>query len=166
MDPKEPFQENSRLHDALSAFLGAIAVVVLVTSPWNIDTTGPDPFYKGPMIFPLMALSLMILAAIPAAVRLFNPSPGAGWSLDGEGRPLRTLVVLGFLIAHLFGLKLVGLEMSSLSFLMGALFYLKYRRSWHLIAIPILVTAVMTLVFKHFLQVWFPTPWILEWFEG
>jgi hypothetical protein len=163
---KEPFNAGSRLHDVLSAFLGAFAAVVLITSPLNVDTSGPDPFYKGPLIFPLMALSLMVLAAIPAAARLLRPSPGATWRLDGEGRPIKTLFVLALLIAHLFGLKLVGLEASSLSFLMGALFYLNYRRPLHLFLIPIIVTVVMTLVFKHFLQVWFPTPWIMEWFEG
>jgi len=163
---KALFNAGSRLHDALSVFLGAFAAGVLITSPLNVDTSGPDPFYKGPLIFPIMALSLMVLAALPAAGRLLRPPAGAAWRLDGEGRPVKTFFILVFLVAHLFGLRLVGLEASSLLFLMGGFYSLNYRRPVHLLLIPILLTGIMTLVFKHFLQVWFPTPWLMEWFEG
>jgi hypothetical protein len=59
--------------------------------------------YKGPLIFPLLALALMILASLPAAWRLITPQEGASWQLDDAGMPLKTIVVLGFLILFLSG---------------------------------------------------------------
>ena len=60
-----------------------------------MDTEGPDPFYKGPLIFPIMVPSIMIIASLPACKRLISPPEGNSWRLDGEGFPLKTLVVLG-----------------------------------------------------------------------
>ncbi len=162
----EKFHEDSRVHDLLAASLGAFAAMVLISSPWNVDTSGPDPFYKGPLIFPILILSLMILASLPAVRRLMSPPEEASWRLDGQGRPYKTLVVLGLLSANLFGLRLIGLEASTFLFLLISIYYLRHRRPLVFLLTPLVVTGLVVLVFKHFLQVWFPTPLLVEWLGG
>lgn len=153
----------SRVHDLFSALLGAFAAVCLLTSPWNVDTEGPDPFYKGPLIFPIMVLSMMILASLPACKRLFSPTDGSSWQLDGDGYPKKTLLVLGLLIAMLVGLNLIGLEMSAFAFLGVSLYLLGHRGPLKLVVLPLIMTGLIVLIFKHFLDVFFPTPLIAEW---
>jgi len=152
------------VHDLFAALLGAAAAAVLISTPWQVDTSGPDPFYKGPLIFPLLVLVLMIVASLPAVWRLLNPPPGAGWHLDGAGVPVKTAVVLGLLVTYLFGLRLVGLEFSSWAFLFVSLVFLGHRSPLQLILIPLIVTGLVVVIFKHVLGVFFPTPLLLDWF--
>lgn len=158
-------ETQSRVHDLLAASLGGLAALALISSPWNVDTTGPDPFYKGPLIFPLLVLSLMILASLPGAWRLIRPPEGAAWRFDGQGFPLKTLVVLGLLLAALLGLKIFGLEASGLGFLMISLRYLGHRGLVRTVLVPLILVGLVVLVFKHFLGVFFPTPLVVEWFS-
>lgn len=160
------FSANSRTHDLLAVCIGAFAAVVLATSPLNVDTSGPDPFYKGPLIFPLLVLSLMILAAVPAAWRLLRGVPGARWYLDGAGWPVKTLLVLGLLVAQLCCLPIIGLEASGLIFLVAALYLLGVRQPARLFVLPLVVNGLLVLVFKYMLDVWFPTPLLVEWLGG
>jgi hypothetical protein len=51
-------------------FLGLLAMGLLLSSPWQVDTSGPDPFYKGPLLFPLMVLSLIAATVLIALVPL------------------------------------------------------------------------------------------------
>jgi len=157
---------QSRVHDLLAAVLGAFAAVCLITSPWNVDTEGPDPFYKGPLIFPIMVLSMMILACLPACKRLFSTAQGSSWQLDGEGWPQKTLFVLGLLIAMLAGLNLIGLEVCAFAFLSLSLFLLGHRGPIKLVVLPLVMTGLIVLIFKHFLDVYFPTSLIAEWLWG
>jgi hypothetical protein len=159
-------EPSSRFHDLFATFLGAFAAVVLLSSPWNVDTSGPDPFYKGPLIFPLLTLSLMLLASLPAVWRLMRPPEGASWQLDGSGPPIKTGVVLCFLVAFLFGLVFVGLEVSSWGFLFVSLYFLGHRTALKLTLIPLIVTGLVVLIFKHFLGVFFPTPHLVDLFTG
>ncbi|UCD79329.1 MAG: tripartite tricarboxylate transporter TctB family protein [Desulfobacterales bacterium] len=156
-------KERSRFNDLFSAFLGAFAAFALITSPWNVDTEGPDPFYKGPLIFPVLVLSMMILASLPAWVRLLTPAADSAWQLDGKGFPKKTLVVLGLLIAMLVGVGMIGLEISAWLFLCITLYYLGHRGALKLVVLPLVITGLIVLVFKHFLGVFFPTPLVVEW---
>lgn len=155
-------KNQSRVHDLFSALLGAFAAICLITSPWNVDTEGPDPFYKGPLIFPIMVLSMMILASLPACKRLFSSADGSSWQLDGDGYPKKTLLVLGLLITMLVGLNLIGLEVSAFAFLGVSLYLLGHRGPLKLIVLPLVMTGLIALIFKHFLDVFFPTPLIAE----
>jgi hypothetical protein len=157
--------QSSRLHDLFATFLGAFAAIVLVSIPWQVDTSGPDPFYKGPLIFPLLALSLMIIASLPAVWRLVKPSEGASWRLDGEGVSQKSTIVLGGLITFLVGLMFIGLECSSWGFLFTLLYYLGHRTPRTLILVPLIVTGLIVLIFKHVLGVFFPTPLIMDFFN-
>jgi hypothetical protein len=154
---------ESRIHDLLAVVLGAFAALSLITSPWNVDTEGPDPFYKGPLIFPILVLSMMILASLPACLRMARPPLGAGWRLDGDGLPLKTLAVLVLLGLSLSAIPVIGVEVSALGFLVAGLRLAGHRGPVRLILVPLVVTGLVVLVFKHFLGVFFPTPFLLEW---
>ncbi len=154
---------KSRVHDLFSALLGAFAAFCLITSPWNVDTEGPDPFYKGPLIFPIAVLSMMILAALPACKRLLTTAGQGARSPEGRGFPYKTLMVLGMLIAVLAGLNLIGLEISAFVFLGVSQYCLGHRGPLKLIVLPLVMTGLIVLTFKYFLGVFFPTPLVAEW---
>lgn len=156
-------ERDSRIHDLFGAFLGAVAAVILISTPWQVDTTGPDPFYKGPLIYPLLVLSLMILAALPSVWRLARPQENASWVHDGGGFPVKPLVVFIFLIGFLVGLAIIGLRASSLLFLGSSLYYLEQRRLIVIVLVPVIVTGLVYLIFKFFLDIYFPTPLLVEW---
>lgn len=161
-----PVASESKVHDLLSVVLGGLAAGVLISSPWQVDTSGPYPFYKGALIFPLLVLSLMVLASLPAVCRLLSPPAGASWRLDGAGAPSRPLMILGCLVAYLIGLRLVGLEISALLFLAGSLYLLGHRSVLTLVGVPLIVTGVVAVIFKYLLQVYFPAPLLFDWLWG
>jgi hypothetical protein len=153
---------KSRIHDLFGMILGAFALAMLLSIRWQIDTSGPDPFYKGPMIFPLLVLSLILGASLPSVWRMVQPVEFSSWRLDGQGFPKKSLRVLGLLILYLVGLAYLGLELSTSVFLFISL-WIVGQRSWaKLLGIPICVTALLFFVFKYFLDVWFPTPVLWE----
>jgi len=157
---------ESRSHDLFTVVLGAFAAGVLISSPWQVDTSGPYPFYKGALIFPLLALGLMVLASIPSALRMLNPPEGTFWRIDGEGVPSKTLLVFLLLVAFLAGLPVLGLEISSILFLGITLYYLGHRSPKVFIFIPLILTGVNYILFKYLLDVYFPPPLLYGFFGG
>ncbi len=158
----EEHNPHSRIHDLLGAGLGLAALGLLLSSPWQVDTAGPDPFYKGPLIFPLLVLSLLLGASLPSMYRLCRPPAGASWRLDGQGFPAKGLPALGLLVLFLAGLPTVGLEITTWLFLFCCMCLLGQRSLGKLIGLPTAVTVILSLVFKVFLDVWFPSPLLWE----
>ncbi|MEX1299250.1 MAG: tripartite tricarboxylate transporter TctB family protein [Desulfotignum sp.] len=154
---------NSRTHDLLGSVLGIGALILLVLSPWLVDTTGPDPFYKGPLLFPLITLGLILTGALPSLVRLFRPGE-AQWHLDGLGLPVRAAKVLACLVLFLAGLMVFGLEISTLAFLAAGLKLVGQDSRVKMILVPLLVTVLLAVIFKQFLGVWFPEPLLMSFF--
>lgn len=160
----QEFNPDSRTHDLFGAGLGLLALIVLISIPWNVDASGPDPFYKGPLIFPIIVLTIMMAASVPAVIRLLRPVAGSVWTLDGQGWPIKTGIVLLMLIAALVGIIVIGMEVSSLLFLLIALRYLGQTGWLRGLVIPVLVAGTIVIVFKYFLGVFFPEPLIMQWF--
>ncbi len=158
--------DHSRSHDLFGALLGLAALAMLLLSPWQVDTTGPDPFYKGPLLFPLMVLGLTLAGSLPSMWRMIRPLAGSSWYLDGRGFPRRPMVMLCLLILFLAALPLVGMEAATWLFLTIALKYLKQDGPMKLLLIPALVTLILYLVFKFFLDIWFPEPLVMDWFHA
>jgi hypothetical protein len=158
-DPK------SRGSDILAALLGLLGAGLLLSTRWEVDVSGPYPFYKGPLIFPLIVLSLMVLAGLPALWRLIQAVAGASWSVAGLGMPSRPLVLLALMVLFTFGIGAVGLEVSSFLFMSIAFYYLGYRDVTRLILIPLIGTVALVVVFKYFLGVYFPSPFVFGWFR-
>jgi hypothetical protein len=159
-DPKR------RGSDILAALLGLLGAGLLVSTRWEVDVSGPYPFYKGPLIFPLIALSLMVIAGLPAIWRLLQAAAGESWSVAGLGMPSRPLVLLALMILFAFGIGAVGLEISSFLFMSIAFYYLGHRDVMRLILIPSIGTVVLAVAFKYFLGVYFPSPLVFGWFSG
>ena len=154
---------KSRVHDLLGSIFGIIAIILLVVSPYQVDTSGPDPFYKGPLIFPILVFILMALGAMPSMWRLIKPEAGASWYLDGYGKPKNNMIILVLLVLYLFGLIVFGLEFSTWLFLVVSLKLVKQDSLLKIALFPLLVTLILYLVFRVFLDVWFPQPLIVEW---
>jgi hypothetical protein len=159
----KPGSLNSRTHDLLGSVLGIGALALLVLSPWLVDTKGPDPFYKGPLLFPLITLGLILAGSIPSLLRLIRPKD-AQWHLDGLGWPVRAAKVLACLVLFLGGLMVFGLEISTLVFLGVALKLVGQDSRLKMILVPLLVTVILTVIFKQFLGVWFPEPLAMRFF--
>ncbi len=155
---------SSRVHDLFGSLLGVFALVMLITIKFQIDTSGPDPFYKGPLIFPLIILSIMLAGSLPSIWAMIKPHTNASWFLDGDGIPYRTMVVAGLLAFYPLGLTYLGLEITTWTFLFTGLKIVKQDSTIKLVGIPIVITTVIYLVFKFFLDIWFPTPLLFELF--
>ena len=59
-----------------------------------------------------------------------------------------------------------NLEVSSWLFLTITLYYLGHRGVLKLVVLPLVMTGLIVMVFKHFLGVFFPTPLIADWLWG
>jgi len=158
----EDKKERSRIEDLVRAILGICAAGILISSPWNVDTSGPEPFYKGPLIFPIIALGIMVLASLPSIWRLLRSTAEVPWALGKYSIPYKTGLILLLLIAFLVAIPWLGLELSSLIFLGVSLKVLGYRSPIKGILLPLLMTALLWLVFKQLLGVFFPIPRLWE----
>lgn len=153
-------KSKSRAHDLFAALLGALGAFLLISTRWEVDTSGPYPFYKGPLLFPLLALSLMVLAALPAAWRLIKPDPESTWHVDGLGGPGKSATMFVVVVAYLAGIALMGLEISSLLFVSGSLYWLGYRSPKYLLGLPLAYVLIIYFLFKRLLGLYFPTPYL------
>lgn len=149
-------------HDALAAGFGLVATALLVASPWLVDRSGPEPFYKGPLIFPLLALGLVVAGAVPAAVRLIvAAATGRGvlrdlaWPWTG----IKLLVLMCFFPA---ALAFIGLEATAVLFTFAGLWIAGYRHPGKAAAVAVAMAVVLHGAFKTILDVWFPSPWVME----
>lgn len=157
---------RSRMHDLLGTVLGVLSAAILISSRWQVDASGPYPFYKGPLIFPLLALTLMLLASLPSVWRLLNPAGGSAWRLDGHGAPRRPAVLLLLMILFSFSILALGLGVPCLLFAGSGLYYLGHRGVSSLLILPCICALAMVLIFKYALGVYFPPPLIWQWIGG
>jgi len=148
-------QDNRAHQDALGAFLGLFCAVMLAVSPWQIDLDVPYPFYKGPLLMPLLVLSMGVLASLPSWNRLIRNRKKDVLHLSVPRKPLCMLAVAAL---YPLGIKTVGLEAATIIVLGTELFLAGLRD----IKIAALVTAGVTvlfwIVFRRLLDVYFPEP--------
>jgi Tripartite tricarboxylate transporter TctB family len=154
---------TSRTHDALAAGIGAAALGLLVGAPWLVDTSGPEPFYKGPLIFPLIALALVIVGAAHPAFRLARDS-GRRWFVDGRGVPWTGIGVFVLMCFFPTAIRLIGLGPAALVFVFAGLLAAGYRRLFMALAVAAATALILHLAFIAFLDIWFPEPAIMSWF--
>jgi tripartite tricarboxylate transporter TctB family protein len=157
---------RSRAHDALGAGIGAVALGLLIGAPWLVDQSGPDPFYKGPLIFPLIALALTVLGAVPSAVRLVRDRRTTSWFVDGRGVPWTAIGLFALMVFFPSAIRFAGLGPASFVFVFAGLTIVGYRRPLRALAIAAGVALCLHLAFISFLDIWFPTPLLVELFEG
>ena len=155
---------RSRAHDALGAGIGAVALGLLIGAPWLVDQSGPDPFYKGPLIFPLIALALTVLGALPCAVRLIRDRHTRSWFIDGRGVPWPAMALFVLMAFFPTAIRFAGLGPASFVFVFAGLMIVGYRKPLQDLAIAAGVALCLHLAFISFLDIWFPTPVLLELF--
>ena len=135
-------------HETLAAGIGLAAAVLLILSPWLVDRSGPDPFYKA-------------LSAVPAILRLLCHRVGLPFHVDGNGFPGRAAALFVLMCLYPLGISAIGLSAATfLAVLIGLL--MVYRRPWQSVAIAAIMTLTVHLAFKTFLDIWFPAPWLFE----
>lgn len=154
---------KSRYHDLVAAILGSISIILLVTLKMHIGQPAANyPFYKGPTIFPLIVLSIMAISSLPAIYRLIRPNIDSSWNLDNMGWPQKPVITLIILVVFfIFGIIGIGVEVSVFLYLLISYFMLGYRNYRVSLLLPLVYTAILILIFKYFLRIWFPEPLIL-----
>ena len=158
-----PAPETSRTDGAFAALVGLAALGLLAASPFLVDTSGPDPFYKGPLIFPIVALSIAVLGAAPSTLAGLR---AARWRIDGRGFP--SAAVRLFLLASLFApaIAAVGLDLATFVFVALGLALVGDRRPGRLLLAAAGITGAVDLAFVSALDIWFPSPWLWPWLTG
>jgi hypothetical protein len=156
---------RSRSHDLLGALLGSFCIFMLVIAPWQIDLDVSYPFYKGPFLMPILALSIGVLASLPSWYRLLFKGRGRSWSLDGAGAPRKPFLMLLTAILYPVGIICVGLEIATVLILSVELYIAGQRNKKVLIFVPLIVSALFWLVFRRMLDVYFPEPLLLYFFS-
>jgi hypothetical protein len=146
--------------DLLGGGIGIGALFLLVLSPWLVDSSGPDPFYKGPLIFPLIVLAVTVAGALPSIVRIAR-SGRLSPRIDGNGFP--RLAASLFLLMCLFPLAIgaIGLQPATALIVFAGL-KLVGRSIWEAAVIAAALTLAIHLAFRTFLDIWFPAPWLIE----
>jgi hypothetical protein len=145
--------------------LGALGALLLILTPGQVVPRGLYPFYKGPRIFPMLSLSLVVLASLPATFRLLKGRSGTTWRVDGHGMPRTAAIFLAISIAFLFGITWIGLELSCFLYLAICLYWLGHRSPARYLGISVIYTAVVVLIFKVALGLYLPSPLIHRLFE-
>jgi hypothetical protein len=155
-----------RSQDAVASVIGVAALGLLIGSPWLVDTAGPDPFYKGPLIYPMLVLGLTLAGALPAVWRL-------GLALLNGERPdlrlrmaARTALVFVALCGFPFAIAFAGLQLATFSFALLGLWLAGFRRPLASLVIAAGLTLVVHLAFIEFLDIWFPAPDLFELLGG
>lgn len=148
-------------HDALAAAIGCAALFLFALSPWLVDRSGPEPFYKGPLIFPMMVLATIVAGAMPAIWRMVLRPAAHPLRVDGDGFPVRGAVLFLLMCFYPAAIAAVGLEVATfLALMLGLL--VTGRGFPQSTAIAAGLTALSWLAFKAFLDIWFPQPWLFD----
>ena len=152
-------------NDLLGTALGVFCALMLAVAPWQIDLDVPYPFYKGPLLMPLIALTLGVLASIPSCVRCTRR-----FLTDVRQErflpPLKTTLLFFCALLYPCAIFLAGLEVATLVIL-GLLLFINGIRAWYiLVFVPAAVTLIFWLVFRCLLDVFFPEPLIIHLLMG
>jgi len=157
--------EKSKSSDLFLVILGAVGALLLILTPYQVPSPRLYPFYKGPRIFPILSLSLVILASLPATVRLIRGRSGTSWRVDGYGMPVKAALFLAVSLLLMFAISWIGLEISCFFYLAGCLYWLGHRSPARFLGISIIYTAVLVIIFKYVLGLYLPEPLLLKLFQ-
>lgn len=148
-------------HDTLALVVGGTALVLLLLSPWLVDRSGPEPFYKGPLIFPVMVLATIVAGALPAMVRTARNPPRSPFHFDGAGFPARGAALFVLMCFYPVAISAAGLEIATFAAIFLGLL-VTGRKPVHSAIIAAGMTILTYLAFKQSLDIWFPQPWLFD----
>ncbi len=156
---------SSFKHDMLGAALGGFCALMLALCPWQIDFDVPYPFYKGPLLMPLIALSLGVLASIPSWIR-FAGNFSAAVRQEKFSLPPKTVLLFFCALLYPGAILFAGLEPATLVILALLLAVNGIRNRYVLLGVPVAVTFIFWLVFRCLLDVFFPEPILIHLLMG
>jgi hypothetical protein len=143
------------------------ALIALAVLPWAIEKGRRDlGWVQEPWSWPFIALSIGLLGGAIQPVRLWVLSKRSGFgaaarnAFDGMGAAL--VYAVAFLV-YLGGISVLGFTIASAIF-MQALYWMSGLRGGKWPWIAFLVTLGFVLAFRVGLDIWFPTPPILQLF--
>ncbi len=154
--------EPTSASDYCQAGLGLTGLILIGLSPWQLGLfeTG-EGWYRGDLLVPFISLGIMVLASIPAWVRLWQKR-GRKFEADKEGLMLSTLYIFIFMLIFIGGLIFVGV-VPSILILMPVTLYLLGQRNWLIISISTaVITTLAWLFFIKILDLYFPDPLLFE----
>ncbi|MEW5421068.1 tripartite tricarboxylate transporter TctB family protein [Amorphus sp. 3PC139-8] len=151
--------------DALATLIGLAALGLMVTAKSHVDVSGPDPFYKGPLIFPLIALAITAAGAVPAAARLLRAPRSASQAIRVR-LPPRPLLLFVLACFYAPAIAVAGLDASTFAFLFAGLLLAGYLKPLRALLTAAIVTLLMHLAFITVLDIWFPAPTLWSAFGG
>ena len=154
-------QENQVHQDVLAAALGAFCALMLAISPWQIDLDVPYPFYKGPLLMPLLILTMGTLASLPSWRRLLMNRKSRSFHVSVPRKALCMFVVVALFPVCI---KFAGLELATIVILSAELFLAGQRNIKIIAIVTACVTILFWIVFRQLLDVYFPEPLILSLF--
>ncbi|MCU0594644.1 MAG: tripartite tricarboxylate transporter TctB family protein [Desulfobacterota bacterium] len=157
--------EKNKSSDLFILILGALGAILLIVTPYQVPSPRLYPFYKGPRIFPILSLSLVVLASLPATFRLLRGRSGKTWRVDGYGMPVKAALFLAVSVLFMFAITWVGLELSCFLYLAGCLYWLGHRSPVRYLGISVIYTAVLVILFKVVLGLYLPEPLLLKLFQ-
>ena len=161
----EPTKEQTQFRqDLIGTALGLFCLAMLALAPVQIDLDVPYPFYKGPLLFPMIALSIGVLASLPSICRLARGL--ARGERAGFVFPRKAALMFCLAVLYPVGIMLVGLEAATLVILFLELLVCGVRRPVLLAGIPIGMAVLFWLVFRRLLDVYFDEPLIMTLIGG
>lgn len=151
-------KQSALANDITEAAFSLGAALLLAGSPWLVDTSGPYPFYKGPLLFPLIALAITMLAGIPACTRLVrHRAQLSGWR-PGVVRPPFSARLFVLMCLFPAAMLVVGLDAATWIFMLAGFWLAGYRNATVALATATVMTIVVHIAFHVVLDIWFPTP--------
>lgn len=155
--PAEERFGPSRTSDMVASVLGVAAAGLLVAAPALVDSSGPDPFYKGPLIFPLIALAIVLASSLPAMIRIATVT-GRSWFIDGHGVPFPAIALFALACLYAPAIAWAGLDAATLVFMLAGLMITNPRRPLRAVVTAVATTIILHLAFVTLLDIWFPSP--------
>lgn len=149
---------------AFCATLAIAAALLVAFQSSLVPGVVGEAYYRQPAFFPIITLVLVAVIGVLGAVRY---ALGARLleddELAGTTPHVATLLAVAVLFALYIGLaKLFGYLTATLIFAIGALVASRSADSRSIVAL-VISSLLLYLVFRVYLDVWFPEPFVLDW---
>jgi hypothetical protein len=169
-----PFSEEPTGGRILLAVLFVVALGMLAIIRWQTvrgetgQTAMAGGWWAEPALAPAIALVLTILSAAAAFFAAKREAVNISEAAKTYGQ---IALIAGTMIGAVLLMKILGFALSILIFATVAAIIGGFR-GWRLVAISVLATAAMVLVFRVVFKIWFPRPELFKlidlpiWLQG
>jgi len=132
------------------------------TSPGDMgEAARSGGWWAEPALAPGIALALTVIASVIAC--FFAKPEKIAW-MNSFLTYARIALLAGIMIGTVYLMKVLGFALSILVF-SGVVSFVAGFRGVRLVAIPLLATIAMVLVFRVGFSIWFPRPMLFKWID-